>query len=373
MTWLLAILLFFSGANLLALVLPFNAVLIALTLYLMVSRPIRLFDTQIALLGCALISAVAGILTAREFVDISSNLRQVSVVLVALALAATAQASGEAILRRYFELFFWFSVVGLIFFIVAPSFHVMTLSVPPRTYFLGLSSTLLDSGYAPFSAFGAYRFQGLFDEPGTYGALAAAAAMWMAMQRRRIATAILLVALMLSQSFGGILALMVLVVAKLLGRLSLVWRGAVLAVVVLAGIAIVLSVDQTTGYVANKVLSGQMRTQQLWSVVDRLPTLIAPSGFAESRILDVSPVSLTAGFLRSLVQLGLIISAIAFAILGFALGRMRLSSATGVFLAAIAIAGFMRVGVFDTLLGWFILFLAVSWRRPVVNIRPEYV
>jgi hypothetical protein len=364
--WFVAALLFLAGANVLSLIIPFGVLLVLVGLIAFAIRPLQCSGLQAILLAIGVASALFGIVRAAEPADVSANLRQMVVIATAFILVGTLQRDLENVLDKFLQIFIMASSVGLVAYLAAPDFQPVSTYVGERAYMIGPSSRILDFGVGAPSLFGSYRFQGLLDEPGTFGVFAAPALFW-ALKRRKFGQALMVAgALVLSESIGGFLS-----IAVLLGWDWLVRKG-LLAKLVTASVlaAAVLGVwispvgrmieEGWELFVELRTLSGQTRGNQLELILSQWQAIIVPGGFADSAIIRIVPQSVTVGFGRSLIIFGIPLFAVAIMLLLVALRRSSLSQPTGLILASLALAGLSRSGVFDLLIGWLAVFACLS-------------
>ena len=361
--WLLAAAIFLSGANLLGLLFPFSLLVFAGFILLSIMRPVRLGQMQLLAAACVGVAAVFGFFFITEIADLSANMRQMAVVVVALLLVGMLRADTEDVLEKYFKIFTFCAAVGLVFYVAAPDTHFLTYSIGPRSYLIGPSSALLDSDVLAFAAIGPYRFQGLFEEPGTFSVFSAAAAFWAFQRKRRWAFAILILATVLSEGVVGLLILVALFSWRWLSGVS-VGRRLMLIALALICFTVIQVIDvealndtfQVADLLENKTLSGQARAEQLNSVLGNWQHLIPPSGFSPSEVLKVNAESITTGYVRGLIPFGLFLWAVLVVILFVGLRRMDLRLPSGILFLALLVAGTSRIVMFDLFIGWFVLF-----------------
>lgn len=368
--WLVAGLLFAAGANVLSLIFPFGALLALAAVVAFARRPLACTGAQALVLAIGVGSALCGVVRAAEMADITANLRQLIVVTTAFLLVGTLRSDLDTIVDRFFHIFVVASGIGLVAYLVAANFQPLTTNVGERTYLIGPSSRIFDFGVGAPSLFGDYRFQGLMDEPGTFGVFAAAALFWALKSRRYLQALMVGGALVLSESIGGFLSLAVLLGWDWLVRQKLLAKIVTLAVVCLIGLGVWQSPvgrmieEGWELFVELRTLSGQTRGDQLGLIFSQWRDLLLPGGFSDTAIIRIVPQSVTVGFGRSVIILGIPLFAIAMLLLVVALRRSSLVRPTGLLLASLALAGLSRSGVFDLLLGWFALLACLACRAP---------
>ncbi|NOS97694.1 MAG: hypothetical protein HOP25_04400 [Methylotenera sp.] len=360
---LLALAFFFSGANVLGLVFPFSITVLLIFLSLSMGREVQFHWMQLLIVFCTWIAAIFGFMFATEYSDLMANIRQISVVTVILLVVGSLQNEVEDVLEKYFIIFTFATGVGLVLYFLAPDFYLIEKSIGSRSYLIGPSSQTLDNGIVAFSALGPYRFEGFFDEPGTYSVFSAAASFWAYVRGRKLSFAILIIATVFSESVVGLMVLTVLFIWRILLRSSSNLRLSVLALMLFLfvwaqSVDIASFADDVTNkaaFLENKALSGSTRFDQLQSVVANWANLTLPSGFSTTEVLKVADQSITSGLLRAVIPFGLVLWAIAIMMLFVGLWRTNIYSASGVLFLALITSGLSRSSLLDLAIGWFVL------------------
>ena len=379
--WLLAAALFFSGANALGLVFPLSIVVLLSFLILSIGRKVRFHWLQLSVVLCTWIAAIFGFIFATEYSDLIANIRQISVVSVILLVVGILHNEVDDVLEKYFIIFTFATGVGLIFYFLVPDFYLIEHSIGSRSYLIGPSSQTLDVGIAGLSVLGPYRFEGLFDEPGTFSVFSAAAAFWAYMRSRKLVFTMLIIATVFSESVVGLMVLFVLFTWRFLLLFSNNVRFILLALILFV-IALVQSVDMalladetnTAVFLQNKTVSGGTRLDQLQSVIDNLDNLTFPSGFATSEVLKITDGSITSGLLRAVIPFGLIIWIWLILMLIVGLGRANIYRSSGILFFALLVSGMSRSSMFDLAIGWFVLlsmFRKNNFEVPPINSLPR--
>jgi hypothetical protein len=376
LNWLIAAVLFFSGANLIGLLVPVGFALVPLSLIMFATRPARLSNGQFAIILTVMLAAIAGIIRADDVSEITDNVRQLVVVLVAALLVGMLGDEADDVVRRYFAVFSAAAIVGISFYLVLPNFAPFSTAIGSRSFQIGPSSSLFDGGYRPKAFLGPYRFQGLFDEPGTFAVLGAGAAFCAILARKRLKASIITAGIIFSEGLAGVGSLIVLLLAKWLGQISFARKAQLAGAIILVVLIFLASetgqaaIDAVQDYYELRKLSGQVRGNQLDVALNQWQKLFIPAGFSNAALIRVMPNSVTIGYLRTLIVFGIPLTALLMVALLVAFYRTPFRSATGVMLSTLILAGLSRSGVFDLLLGWFVLFSAVRTRSAVLSDKP---